>query len=78
MGLEVLERFPEVVVSMTWLKCSKLQGMSTRIGFEGPWKPAVGMHVFYAIAMCRATNGKDEKLLGTGTEGECAGGAGVA
>ena len=52
--------------------------MNARLGFEGPWKPAVGMHVFYAIAMWRATNGKDEKLLGTGTEGECAGGAGVA
>ena len=69
LSLEVLERFPKVVVSMTWLKGGELKGVDTRIGLKGPWKPAVGMHVFYAVAMRRATNGKDEKLLGAGTEG---------
>ena len=68
LSLEVLERFPKVVVSMTWLKGGELKGVDPRIGVKGPRKPAVCMHVFYAVTMRRATNRKDEKLLGARTE----------
>ena len=66
--LEVLEGFPEVVVSVTWLKGGELKGVDPRIGLKGPRKPAVCIYVFYSVAMRRATNGKDEKLLGARTE----------
>ena len=78
LGLEVLKRFPEVIVGMTWLKCSKLEGVNARIGFEGPWKPAMSMGVLYAIAVWCATNGENVELYGAGTEGEGAGCAGMA
>ena len=34
LGLEVLKRFPEVVVNVTWLKCGELEGVSTCIGLR--------------------------------------------
>ena len=36
LGLDVLKRFPEVVVNVTWLKCGELEGVNTCIGFKGP------------------------------------------
>ena len=52
--------------------------MNARIGFEGPWKPAVSMGVLYAIAMWCATNGENVELFGAGTKGEGARCAGMA
>ncbi len=37
LGLEMLNKCPEVVVHVTWMKCGKLEGMNTSISFEGPW-----------------------------------------
>ena len=65
---EALERFPNVVVSVAWLKGSEFKGVDPRIGLKGPRKPALCIYVFFAVAMRRATNGKDEKLLGARTE----------
>ena len=66
--LEVLERFPKVVVSVARLKGGKSKGVDPRIGLKGPRKPAVCIYVFYAVAMRRATHRKDEQLLGARTE----------
>ena len=43
--LEVLERFPKVVVSVAWLKGGEFKGVDPRIGLKGPRKPAVCIYV---------------------------------
>ena len=78
MSLKVLDGLPEVVVWVARLVCSEFQRVNASISLKWPRKPAMCVRFFYAIAMWRATNGKDDKLLGAGTEGEWAGGAGVA
>ena len=57
LSLKVLERFPQVVVAVTWLKGGEFKRVDPRIGLKRPRKPAMCMYFFYAVAMWRAANG---------------------
>ena len=60
LSLKVLERFPQVVVGVTRLKCGEFKRVNPGVDREWPGKPAVRMNVFDAIAVGCATYGKDK------------------
>ena len=72
LSLEKVGGLPEVVVHVSWLKSGELERMNACIGFEGPWKPAVGMGVLYTIALWCTTHGENVELFGAGAKGEYA------
>ena len=59
-------------MGVSWLESSEFKWVDASVSFKGPRQPPVGVNVLNAVAVWSATYGKDEKLLCSWPESECA------